>query len=168
MAVISLVFSGTQSCAKVSLGGGISTESMEGFEPLTPVVGVARRLAVDGNELMPVWPQCHNPIFKAAAEQGWIDPIDEAAHPALAGYPMVKLREPPQEGEMVLAPGDDIVEIVARSDGGAGHQQQDLMQWIEDPPGFARVIKLRKMLQKQTPNAPAESPHPRSCQYRRL
>jgi hypothetical protein len=58
-----------------------------------------------------------------------------------------------QEGEMVVAPGDDIVEIVARSDGGAGHQQQDRMQWI-GPPGFARVIKLRKMLQKQTQTRP--------------
>ena len=85
-----------------------------------------------------------------------IDPIDETAHPTLAGYGVVKLRKSPQEGEMVLAPGDDIVEIVARSDGGAGHQQQDLMQWIEDPSGFARVIKLRKMLQKQAQTSPPD------------
>ena len=107
--------------------GGVGAERMQGLEPLAPVVGTARRLAVDRNELMPVRPQRRHPILKAAPEQDRIDPIDEAAHPALAGNPVMELRKPPQKREMVPAPGDDIVEIVARRDGGAGHQQQDLM-----------------------------------------
>jgi hypothetical protein len=36
----------------------------------------------------------------------------------------------PQEGEMVLAPGDNVVEIVAGGDRGAGHQQQDLVSMM--------------------------------------
>ena len=40
--------------------------------------------------------------------------VDQCAQPALAGNAMVERREFSQKVEMVLAPGDDIVEIVAR------------------------------------------------------
>ena len=58
---------------------------------------------------------------------------------------------------MMLAPGGDLVEIVARGDGGAGQQQQDLSQRKDDPPGLAIVRKPRKMLQEQSHPRPRNS-----------
>jgi hypothetical protein len=91
---------------------------MQGFEPFALVVGSARRFAVDGDEFVPVRPERGNPAVETAAKQGWIDPIDEMPEPALAWNAVMKLREMPQEGEMVFAPGDDVVEIVAGGDRG--------------------------------------------------
>jgi hypothetical protein len=62
---------------------------------------------------------------------------------------MMEIREPAKEVEMVLAPGDDIVEVVARGDRGASQQKQDLGQRKGDPPRLAVVLQPRKMLQKQ-------------------
>lgn len=86
---------------------------MQGLEPFTAVVGAARRLAVDGDEVVPIGPQRRHPALEAAPEQERIDPVDQAAQPALAWDAVVERREPPQDAEMVLAPGDDVVEIVA-------------------------------------------------------
>ena len=58
---------------------------------------------------------------------------------------------------MMLAPGDDFVEIVARSDGGAGQQQQDLGQRIDDPPGLAVVREPREMAQQKSHPRPGTS-----------
>src|SRR6266852_7039266 len=107
---------------------------MQGFEPFALVVGSARRFAVDGDEFVPVRPERGNPAVETTAEQDRIDPIDEMPQPALAWNAVMELRETPQEGEMVFAPGDDVVEIVARSDRRARHQQQDLLEGIHDPP----------------------------------
>src|SRR3979411_23217 len=60
----------------------------------------------------------------------------------------MKLREMPQEGEMVLAPGDNVAEIVAGGDRGAGHQQQDLLERIQAP-RLAVILELGKVSQKQ-------------------
>ena len=49
---------------------------------------------------------------------------------------------------MVFAPGGDFVEIVARGDSGAGQQQQDLGQRVDDPPRLAVIIEPGKMLQQ--------------------
>ena len=61
----------------------------------------------------------------------------------------MELGETAQEIEMVLTPGDNVVEIVARGDGGAGHQQQHLGQRIHHPARFPIIGKLGKMLQQQ-------------------
>jgi hypothetical protein len=45
----------------------------------------------------------------------------------------MKLPEAAQKFEMMLAPGDDIVEVVAGGDGGTAHQQQDFVEPIHDP-----------------------------------
>src|ERR1700694_4154392 len=71
------------------------------------------------------------------------------AQPALAWNAVMKLREMLQEGEMVFAPGDDVVEIVAGGDRGAGHQQQDLLERIHDAPRLAVILELGKVSQKQ-------------------
>jgi hypothetical protein len=62
---------------------------------------------------VPVRPQRGNPAVETAAEQDRIDPIEEGPEPALAGNAEMILREMPQEDEMVFAPGDNVVEIVA-------------------------------------------------------
>jgi hypothetical protein len=86
-----------------------------------------------------------NPAVETTAEQDRIDPIDEMPQPALAWDAVMELGDPPQEGEMVFAPGDDVVEIIARSDGRASHQQQDLLEGIHDPPGLAVIPEFGKM-----------------------
>src|SRR5271169_1000477 len=48
---------------------------------------------------------------------------------------------------MMLAPGDDFDEIVARGNGGAS-QPQHLGKRIDHPPGLAIVPELGKMLQE--------------------
>jgi hypothetical protein len=40
---------------------------MQGLEPFAPVVGAARRLAVNGDELVPVRPERRDPAVEAAA-----------------------------------------------------------------------------------------------------
>ena len=77
-------------------------------------------------------------------------PGSPRAQPALAREPMVIRREFSQEIEMVIAPGDDFVEIVARSDGGAGQKQQDLGQRVDDPPRLPVVVEQGEMLQQQS------------------
>jgi len=86
---------------------------VQGSEPFALVVGAPRCLAVDGDEVVPVRPQRRDPAVEAAAEQHRVDPVDQGAQPALAGDAVMELREAPQEIEMVLAPGGDVVEIVA-------------------------------------------------------
>jgi hypothetical protein len=63
---------------------------------------------------------------------------------------MMEVRELSQKSQMMLAPGDDIVEVIAGRDRGAGHQQQDLLEGIHNAPGLAVVLELGKVLQKQT------------------
>jgi hypothetical protein len=98
---------------------------------------------------VPVRPQRGNPAVKTAAEQDRIDPIEEGPEPALAGNAVMILREMPQEDEMVFAPGDNVVEIVAGGDRGAGHQQQDLLERIHNAPRLAVILELGKVSQKQ-------------------
>src|SRR5216110_1923551 len=87
---------------------------MQGFEPFAMIVGSARRFAVDGDELVPVRPQRRNPAVETAAEQDRVDPVDEGAHPALAGDAVMEFRKAPQKGEMMFAPSDDVVEIASQ------------------------------------------------------
>jgi hypothetical protein len=58
----------------------------------------------------------------------------------------MEIRELPQKMQVMLAPGDDIVEIVTGGDRGAGHQQQDLLERIYNTPGLAVVLELGKVL----------------------
>ena len=140
--------------------GRVGAERMQGLEPLALVVGAARGLAVDGDEVVPARPQRRDPAVETAPEQDRIDPVDQVAQPAFAGNSMMERREPPQKIEMMLAPGDDVVEIVAGGDGGAGQQQQDFGQRIDDPPRLAFVRRARKNASKARPRAPGASRRP--------
>jgi hypothetical protein len=118
------------------------------------IMGAARRLPIDGDERVPVRPQRGDPALEAASEQGWIDAVHQVAQPARARNAMVEIGEPPQEVEMMLAPLDDVVEIVAGGDRRAGYQQQDLFDRIENPPCFPVVVEFREIRQKKRQTSP--------------
>src|ERR1700681_4074268 len=105
--------------------------------------------AVDGDEGVAPGPQRAKPVFETACECLRIDQVPQRAQPALAGDAIVIGREFSQEIEMVMAKGGDLVEVVARGDGGAGQQQQDLGQRVDDPPRLTVVFEPGKMLQQK-------------------
>lgn len=111
-------------------------------------MGAPCGLAVDGDEVMPIWPQLRHPTLEAASEQQRIDPVDKLAQPALTRDAVMKLRKPAQEVEVVPAPGTNIVEIVATGDRRTNNQQHHLLERIHDPPGFPVIHKPGKMLQQ--------------------
>src|SRR5215470_3024891 len=138
MAVISLVFSGTLSCPRTSRA--LVAQRVERLEPLALVVRAGRRLAADGDQIVPVGPERLDPAFEAASEQDRIDAVDQRAQPAHARDTEMKRREPPQKIEMMLAPRNDVLEVVTRGDGGAGQKQENLGEGIHDPPGLPAIV----------------------------
>jgi hypothetical protein len=137
-----------------SCGGGIGAERVQGLEPLAMVVGAARRLSIDGDEIVPIRPDGGDPAIEAALEQDRIDAVHQVAQPARTRNAMMEIGKPPQEIEMMLAPSDDVVEIIAGGDGRAGHQQQNLLNRIENPPRFPVVVEFGKVLQKKRQTSP--------------
>ena len=65
----------------------------------------------------------------------------------LSQRPLVKRQKAAQKVEMRLAPGGDVVEIVARGDRRADNQQQHFPQGMRHAPLFARILDDRKMIQ---------------------
>jgi hypothetical protein len=63
-------------------------------------------------------------------------------------------REFAQEIQMMLAPQRNCVEVVTRSDGGAGHKQQHFGQRIHHPPRLALIVEPGEMLQEQDQPSP--------------
>jgi hypothetical protein len=106
-----------------SCGGRIGAERVQGLEPLAAVMGAACGLSIDGDELVPVRPESGDPAVEAALEQGRIDAVHQVAQPACAGDTVVELGETPEEVEMVFAPFDDVIEIIAGGDRRTNHQQ---------------------------------------------
>jgi hypothetical protein len=64
-------------------------------------------------------PERGDPALEAASEHDRIDAVDEGAQPAGAGNAVVEFGETAQQAEMMLPPGDNVVDIVAVRDGGA-------------------------------------------------
>jgi hypothetical protein len=60
-----------------------------------------------------------HPAFETLSEQNRVDAIDQALEPAHAGDAEMKLREPSQKIEILLAPCHDVLEVVTRGDGSA-------------------------------------------------
>jgi hypothetical protein len=131
---------------------------MQGLEAFAAIMGATCRFAVDGDEIMPIRPQRDHPTCKAAPEQGRTDPIDEATQPALTRNTMMEVREMPQKVEMFLAPGDNIVKVIAPCDCSARYEQQDFTQGIDDTPGLAVIIEFGKVVQKQGQPRPRHFP----------
>jgi len=57
--------------------------------------------------------------------------------------------------EMRLAPGGDVLVVVAVGDRAADYQQQDLRQRVQDAPHVARFLHRREMRQKRRKARPA-------------
>ena len=130
---------------------------MEGFEPLALVVGASGGLAVDGDDVVPLWPHGGDEGLKAAREQRRIDPVHQIAQPAGARHAVMEVTEAAQEIEVVFAPKDDLVEVVAGSDRGAGHQEQDLLERVSDAPALALVVQLGKVPEQDRQSVRGES-----------
>jgi len=113
------------------------------------VVGAPRRLAVDRDQVMPARPQRLDPALEAAPERHRIDPVDQRAQPTLARDAEMEWCEPPQNLQVVLPPGGDLVKIIARGNRRTGQKQKNLRQRIHHPPRLALIVQPRKMLHKQ-------------------
>jgi hypothetical protein len=61
---------------------------------------------------------------------------------------MVKRQKAAQEPQMRLAPGSDVIEIVARGDRPADNQQQDLRERVSHAPALARLLDDREITQQ--------------------
>jgi hypothetical protein len=92
---------------------------MERFEPLALVVGAARRLAVDGDQIVPAGPEFLDPALETACEQLRVETVDERLQPADVWDPMMKQRESAQKIQVKLAPCNDLVKVVTSSNSGA-------------------------------------------------
>src|SRR5215475_14404455 len=62
--------------------GRIGAQGMERLESLALVVGAARRLAVDGDQIMPAGPESLDPALETAPEQQRIETVDQRPQPA--------------------------------------------------------------------------------------
>src|SRR5215467_2216623 len=87
-------------------------------------------------------------LLKQPANKAGVNAVHPIAQPACTRNAMVELGELPQEIEMMPAPLDDVLEIVAGGDRGAGHQQQNLLDRIKNAPGLPVVVEPGKVLQK--------------------
>src|ERR1700741_1966381 len=74
---------------------GVSAQGMQSLEPFALVMGAARGLAINGDDLVPAWPERRDPAVKAAAKEDWIDSINEGAQPPFAGNSMMEFRKAP-------------------------------------------------------------------------
>src|SRR5580704_679876 len=66
---------------------------------------------------------------------------------------VMEVAESTQEGQVVLTPGHDRLEVVAAGDCGAGHQEQHLPEWIGHPPTLTIIVDLGEMLQQRNSSA---------------
>jgi len=88
---------------------------MQRLQALAFIVGAPRGLPVDGDQVVTIGPQRCDPALETPPKEPRIDAVHEIAQPALAGNAEVKFREAAQKGEMALAPGGDLIEIVTRT-----------------------------------------------------
>jgi hypothetical protein len=122
--------------------GGVGAEGMQGLEALGLVMGAPGRLTVDGDEIVLVGPHRSDEGLKTAGEEARIDPVHQIAQPAGARDAVMEVAKSTQEGQVVLTPGHDRLEVVAAGDCGAAHQEQHLLEWIGHPPTLAIIVDL--------------------------
>src|SRR5579871_3968346 len=95
--------------------GRIGGERVQGLQSLAAIMRSSGGLAVDGDEIVPARPERGDPILETPAEQMRVHAVDEGAQPSGAGDAVMELGKAPQSVDMMFAPVDDIVEIVARA-----------------------------------------------------
>jgi len=130
------------------LGGREGGDEMQRCFASGAVVAATRRLAVESDEGGRVVAQLAGPIHEAGREQRGIETVHQDVEPAPAGHAVVKGQKTAQKIEMRLAPGGDVIEIIARGDRRAHHQQQHFGQRMGHTPWLARVFNDRKMIQQ--------------------
>jgi hypothetical protein len=113
-----------------------------------PVVAAPRGLTVQRDELRRILAQRARPGHEAGREQLGVDAVHQDIEPTPAGQAMVKRQKTAQKVQMSLAPGGNVIEIIARRNRPADNKQQDLRQGMGHPPLLARVLDNRKMIQK--------------------
>jgi hypothetical protein len=86
---------------------------------MTLVVGAARRLAVDGDQIVPAGPAFLDPAHETACEQLRVETVDERLQTADARDLIMKRRESAQKIQVKLAPCN-----VTSSNTGACQKQQ--------------------------------------------
>lgn len=138
--------------------------------PSLPVSPIAARKVVGRCWTASQTPVAMNSIVpsqpSAAAEQHRIDMVDQAAQPVLERNPEMELREAAQKIEVMLAPGHNVVEVVARRDGGAGHQQQDFGERTHDPGRLPIVGKFGKNARKAAARRACDTSSPANMMLR--
>ena len=119
-----------QRAVKFTLDKESPIQGMEGFEPLALVVGASGGLAVDGDDVVPLWPHGGDEGLKAAREQR----KDRSGSSNRAAR-----RKSLKRRIRTISSKSSQVAIV-----GAGHQEQDLVERVSDAPAFALVVQLGK------------------------
>ena len=98
---------------------------MKSLQSIGLVVGSARGFAVNGDQIMPARPQRLDPIFKTAAEENRINPVDQGAKPTFARNLKVKLGKFPKRVKVVFTPGGNLVEVITSRDRRSAQKQQN-------------------------------------------
>jgi hypothetical protein len=68
-------------------------------------------------------------------------------------------QKPPQKRQVVLAPFDDLVEVVARPDRAAHHKQQHFRKRMRHPPALPVVVQTSEMIQQNAKTRPSPKVH---------
>jgi hypothetical protein len=86
---------------------------MQRLQSLAFVMAATGGFPVDGDDVVPTWPESPDPTLEARAEQKRIDPVDQGSQPAGARYAEMEWRDHTQKLEMIFSPGDYVVKIIA-------------------------------------------------------
>ena len=123
-----------------AVGGGEGRDEVDGGGPRGTVVAAARGLAVDDDEVRAIGPGLAHPGGEGGREQGGIDPVHQDGEPAAAGDTMPVGQMAAQEVQVGLAPGGDVVVVVAVGHGAADYQQQDFGKRMGDTTNVAWIV----------------------------
>jgi len=104
----------------------------------------------DRDRLRQIWPAVPHPTRKAGRKQCEIDPVHQHCQPATRRNAVMVRREPAKKFKMLLTPQTDRVIAIAIRNRPANRPKQDLRQRIGHAMLGTRVIKPRKMLQRNS------------------
>ncbi|MBV8852832.1 MAG: hypothetical protein JOY91_05500 [Sinobacteraceae bacterium] len=132
-------------------GGGEGRNQVERRRTRGPVMAAARGFAVNGEPVGTIRPALAHPGGADGLEQRRMDPVHQDGQPAPAGHTR---RGAAQKVQVCLAPGGDMVIVVAVGEAAADPQQQDLWERIEDAADIARILDLRQVLEQDGKTGP--------------
>ena len=137
-------------------GAGEGLDQMQGRSASGLVVARPRGLApglrrgrLDGDKGGLVRPCLAHEGCEGRLEQDRIDPVHEQGEPAPARRSTLIGQIAPEEVQMRLATGRDVLVVVAVAHRGAHREEKDLPQRIHHPPRRARILDPREMVQQR-------------------